>query len=629
MKMLKLARWLGIGAITLSLLACASIPSQVSKINEKLEVQEVTETWNDTPALTIIRVPGKAEIQVPGDLPDKLQKMVIEANTGSRHTLDDLMAALGQVGIPGIISDPEVGQKVVPLKHFKGKVSDLLRAVSRALDISFAWSNGVLIAGKSGEYIYSLVQNEEVGARVVEDLTKLGATNISFSMTSGLLKFDSNWKDHDNIKEYMSRVTEGMGNIGLQVSVITVSLNKTKSTGFDWSTMQANFRGGLTPITLSDNSSSSSNDFSNDNGDDDDDSVSSIIKSGVISSIGGDAVKFIYNRNNFTLSGLIDTLRQYGETRTSQNVLMRTLSGTSVAIKAGNSIPYVAGLSSSIANNTGVNTTSSVDIQTVETGIDVNILPNLESRSGIVTMPVDMKIKSLLGFVEVSAGNSAGNFSQPNVQSQELEDIARIGLGDTVVLGGITYSTVKDTRNSLPLVETLPIAHQDYELSREALFIVIRPTATLYRYNNGKDIVSEIDAINNIRRYNGVVEVKEAERKTLVTQDKVAPKVPGYEEKAPAKAEKGKTKPVSKATTDKAKVSPVMTSAPKVQAEEVAAPSKMKGSEVPVDINAVGKTTSKEKPSGKRSKSASAVRPSAHVPSIMVSKNPSKREEKE
>jgi hypothetical protein len=208
------------------------------------------------------------------------------------------------------------------------------------------------------------------------------------------------------------------------------------------------------------------------------------------------------------MTGLINTLRTYGEARTSQNVVLRTLPGTEVKIRSGNSVPYVSGISSSIGSDSGSSTTSNVDIDTVETGLTMTMLPNLDAKSGIVTMAVEMELKSLLGFIEVSGGNDAGTFSQPNTQEQSFNDIARLSLGDTVVLGGVTFDSINDARTSMAGLEKLPVGNQKDSHKREALFIVIRPTAVMYKFNADGDIQSRQDEVNRQSLFNSVETVK-------------------------------------------------------------------------------------------------------------------------
>jgi len=425
-------------------------------------------------------------IKIPGVLPEKLKEMRIEASTGIDHTVSDLMAVLGMQGIPSIVTSEEVGDTLVPITNYKGTIGGLLSAVSKSLNISFSWEDGVLIAGKQGGYVFAIVQNEEVGGNIKTDLAAMGASDVEFSLTSGLIKFNADWKDHADIMEYMERVTEGMGTVSLQVAVITVSLDKQKSQGFDWSAMGAELRGGAS------NSSATAAT---------DDADAASVMTGIRTSVNSAALSFLLDHGSFSMAGLFSTLSKYGETRSSQNVMLKTLPGTAVSIRSGNSIPYVSGITSATAD--GGATTGGATFDTVESGVTIDITPNLDAKSGIVTMDVKMDIKSFLGFIDVSAGDQVGSASQPNIQEQSFNDISRVGLGDTVILGGVTFESQSDIRNSILGLTDIPVGHQDDNTKREALFIVIRPTAVMYKFDSSKSIMVDRDYVNGRTVFNG------------------------------------------------------------------------------------------------------------------------------
>ena len=462
------------------------MPGNTPQINNQQEITRATHNWGNTPALSVIDIPGPAVIKIPGVLPEKLKQMRIEASTGEDHTVRDLMAVLGAQGIPSIITSDEVADTYVPITNYKGTIGGLLSAVSKSLNVSFSWEDGVLIVGRQGGYVFAIVQNEEVGGKIKEDLASMGAEGVEFSLTSGLLKFDADWKDHRDIMEYMERVTEGMGTISLQVSVITVSLDNQKSQGFDWSAMGAELRGGAVAEAATATVEGA---------------AEAAVMTGIRTSVNSSAASFLLDHGSFSMTGLFSVLSKYGETRSSQNVMLKTLPGTEVSIRSGNSIPYVSGITS--AATTGGAVTGGASFDTVESGVTIKITPNLDAKSGIVTMAVDMDIKSLLGFIDVSAGDQVGSASQPNIQEQSFNDISRVGLGDTVILGGVTFESQSDIRNSILGLTDMPVGHQSDNTKREALFIVIRPTAVMYKFDSSKSIMTNKDYVNNRTVFNG------------------------------------------------------------------------------------------------------------------------------
>lgn len=449
---------------------------------------QVNDTWGSSPAVTWEDTKGISTIAVPGILPLDIANKVVVATTDESHTIRDLMNALGEYGVPSIVTDPEIANRVVPITGYRGTVGKLLDAISTGMEISFTWKDSVLMVGPRGSYVYSVVQDPAVLTKITEDLTSLGAENISASSTTGLLAFDAAFRSDRMIKRYMDRVVDGMGTINLQVSVLTVSLNRSLKKGFDWSSLLVDYRGGLDRVS-SDSDTPTDNDGTPTTPTD---GVVDAFGNGLKASVDGGLAGLAIETGKFTMSGLFSALSEYGETSTSQNVILKTLPSSEVVIRSGNSIPYVSGISVSGSGlNTGVsggglsnNLLGGVQTETVETGITARITPNLDVESLIATLNVELEVKSVVEFVNLSAGNQVGALSQPNVQEQSFNDIARLRLGDTVVLGGIVYEQQTDNRNTLPGAEDLKIGFSDKNTKREAMFIVIRPTANLYRFSD-------------------------------------------------------------------------------------------------------------------------------------------------
>src|SRR5690606_15714779 len=121
-----------------------------------------------------------------------------------------------------------------------------------------------------------------------------------------------------------------------------------------------------------------------------------------------------------SIAGAVSFLSNFGETSITQNVALKTLSGTEVKLQSGQEIPYVKGVSNT---SSGENTTGSTDTETVETGLIVEMTPFYDADAQIVTVSVDVTLDAVLDWVELSAGNQIGTLTQPVIQKQNMNDI--------------------------------------------------------------------------------------------------------------------------------------------------------------------------------------------------------------
>jgi type II secretory pathway component GspD/PulD (secretin) len=85
----------------------------------------------------------------------------------------------------------------------------------------------------------------------------------------------------------------------------------------------------------------------------------------------------------------------------------------------------------------------------------------------------------------LSGGNQLGTITQPRTQRQAFNNTIRVPVGETVILGGVTYESISDNRNTLSFMDDKETASQNKNISSNSLFVVIRPTVILYKNIKG------------------------------------------------------------------------------------------------------------------------------------------------
>jgi len=224
-----------------------------------------------------------------------------------------------------------------------------------------------------------------------------------------------------------------------------------------------------------------------------------------------------------SVAGAIQFLSEFGKTDVGQNVELHTLSGADVKLRSGQNVPYVTGVgvsgtgnnnyssnsnssnnnnnnnnsgnsnsnsgSDSFTSNNGSNGNSNLlgssNTSSVDTGLTLKMQPIYDADTQTVTVDIELNVKSIVAFVNLSAGNQIGSLSQPETQEQSLTDIVRLSAGQTVVIGGLQYDSDQRNGNDPAFLRqdgstTARTGLNSMNVSRNALFVIMRPSITVF-----------------------------------------------------------------------------------------------------------------------------------------------------
>lgn len=182
--------------------------------------------------------------------------------------------------------------------------------------------------------------------------------------------------------------------------------------------------------------------------------------------------------DRFSFDGLFGFLQTYGTVETRQNVILKTVTGNKVTMQSVTKVPYVASVSATTAGTSTSSVTGSSTTAQAEDGIKVELMPTYDAAGNSVTVNVDLSLKAVLQFNELSAGNQLGTLTQPTTADRSFNDKVRLRPGQTAVIGGLTYDTVSDKRGAPLYMQRTPLESQNLTVKRTSTFIVLRPTIT-------------------------------------------------------------------------------------------------------------------------------------------------------
>jgi len=446
------------------------------------------------PSITYMNQQGPLVLDEPLKIPSSVKDMMINTQFSQDSSFADLAGLLRPMGVYLVIPEDKIRDKKIVIFDYEGKLGDFLNALGVAYGVSFNWNQGgVITVESSSRYLLRIPQDKDLAKSIAVDVKNLGADDVSTSIEAGTVSYKADYRTHLRITNFMERNSINASLVSMQVAVITVALDKTKSEGVDWGAMSLALgtnKSSSTDSTSSstDSSTASSTDVSSTTG-----TTGAASTTAPDLSVGGGATAIAFAKGNFSLTAAINYLSTYGRTETSQSVLMKTLSGREVKIKSGQKIPYV----DSIGVTTGTTTSdvssssmASVNIKDVDIGLDLSLKPLYDAESELVTIGVDLKISSLLSFIELSAGNQMGKVTRPNTQTQEFTDIVKMRAGESVLIGGVGFGSNSDNRTAPSFLEQAGISSRSDKDSRNTMFIMLRPSVTVYgKFAKDKQVI--------------------------------------------------------------------------------------------------------------------------------------------
>jgi len=485
-----------------------------SSVERAQQAAAMSESWNDVPVLTEGR--SSVVLMTPYAIPDAVRNRKVATELEPGATVKDVVAILGNLGIPVIVSDEEAANRTFYLPHFKGNVGGLLAAVTRATDVWFTWQEGTVIVSPTERIGVSVPQEANFAEQLTKGLDALGVKEKGVSWQAGMTVMDLTPSQFRKSRTLIERLTSNAAIINLQLAVVNVTLNQSAKQGVDWEKMSLSvLKGGnvndlknwQTAVTNATSTSDGLNNgiVNNNNPNNtttpttgtntgtttgttdstNTDAATKLLQTVGSLSLSGGALQGALFGQRFSFTGLFNFLQTYGQAETKQNVLLKAVGGNKVEFKSLTQIPYVSEIGVTTTSNTTTNVNGSLGnalgstkTEKADDGITVEMTPMFDSAANTVTVDLKLSIKAVIAFNELSAGNQLGKLTQPTTADRSFNDTLRLRPGQTVVVGGLTYDSVSDNRGSPTFLAGTKAESQSLTVSRQTMFIVLRPTVT-------------------------------------------------------------------------------------------------------------------------------------------------------
>lgn len=482
-----------------------SIP-QDTDLREKELLQPAIDKFESSEPAIIKRKTKPIKVIQPNDIPKEILNKKIELSLSGEAKIADLPSLLEEYGIYLVATEDVDLEKTIYLNNFKGTVEDLFQIIGSINNISFNYQrNNIISIDLTSDYVIDIPQNADIISEMETAITPLGAQDIQSSIVGGTIMYKATYLANQKIEKYVTRFSKNASVIGLQVAVMTVQLDKDSEKGFDWSKLNASIGNANILKSESDSTTGTTGGVTDTTGTTTgttptaaETAAADALKGSsygtslknlqTLGAFTGTASTLRALNGTFDITAVLNYLSTYGQTKTNQSVSMKTLSGKEVTLKSVQTIPYVSGINNSTTgssnnnSNSGYNSgvSSGTETDEIEIGLTLDMTPYYDSDSGIVTVELELELSSLIAFIELSAGNQIGKLTQPQTQEQNFTNFMKLKAGESSIIGGVTYEQVSDNRNSISYLETSKIASQAQKVSKNAVFIMLRPTVTMF-----------------------------------------------------------------------------------------------------------------------------------------------------
>lgn len=353
----------------------------------------------------------------------------------------------------------------IGLPEYKGTLQEFLDMLALMHNVSFNWQYGnYMIIEKYGDYTITVPQEEELITEIKTSIESLGATKITGTLRGGSITYRATKYSHERITRYINRLSYNTPSIGLELAVISVKLNKSENKGIDWESLSVISGSAYTGQYIS-----GASEITNNIRDGMDGSLSTY-------GLNSSTASVAYASSNLIVNAALNLLNTYGQSRTEQSIMLKTLAGKEATFDTTQEIPYKSGSTSSNVNSDGGVITTDTSTEKVEVGLKISMTPYYDADNELLTMDVTFDSSAVDGFVDMGDGAF-----EPSIQKQTFSNKVKLRNDEAIILGGVTFDSTSENITGMTIFDDdWNINGSKVEKNKTAMFIIIKPSVEIY-----------------------------------------------------------------------------------------------------------------------------------------------------
>jgi general secretion pathway protein D len=256
---------------------------------------------------------------------------------------------------------------------------------------------------------------------------------------AGIISVQATYKQQKCVQTYLQEVMENVGQqVLIEAKIVEVNLDEEFKSGINWHRIQSDFKIDA-PL-------------------------------GSIATLGAFNPSLTPERNVFTigssgktLTALASVLNKFGTVRTLSSPRLTVMNNQAAVMKvATNFVFFKINYSREIREDdkNDVERASS-QIQTVPIGLVMTVQPNINARTGRITLSLRPTISRVVTQKEDPAVGILSSHTTtsyiPEVQVREMDSILHVNSGDVTIMGGLMQERSDNEQNGVPGVEDISL----------------------------------------------------------------------------------------------------------------------------------------------------------------------------
>ena len=264
------------------------------------------------------------------------------------------------------------------------------------------------------------------------------------NQNAGLITVTGTKEQIDRVGKYLDSIKKRLNKeVLIDVSIISVILDKSHSSGVDWTqfALAVNRPTGSGVPELN----GATNGFN---------SAQFTSAGDKLFHLGWNNAFSFTNTISFTMNGLMNFLKTQGDSRVISNPKVLTLNNQQALITIGDNINYRIP-ETAPANTGGTITTTSYTNESIFVGILLNIMPQISDNNEIM-LRINPSISSFK-YAEDNIKQTQPREIAPDTTEKKLSTVVRVKNGETIILGGLIGKSKNIAKNGIPGLKELPI----------------------------------------------------------------------------------------------------------------------------------------------------------------------------
>ena len=238
---------------------------------------------------------------------------------------------------------------------------------------------------------------------------------------AGLITVTATQEQIDRLDNYLKKLQEKVKlQVLIDVQLLTVTMNKSKTTGVDWSQLYK-LQNVKVDLSYSTNHT-----------------------------VGGDAVTV--TGAGIDLDQVVKFLKTQGDVSSISNPKVLTLNNQPALVTAGTEYFYTLKQSTS-TTGTATTTAENDTISSVFAGVLLDITPEI-SDNDMITLKINPSLSETT--TDMSTTTSATRTTPPDLNRRQLSSVVTVKDGNRIILGGLINTSNNKSGNKIPLLGDIP-----------------------------------------------------------------------------------------------------------------------------------------------------------------------------